>query len=800
MVGQSIAHYRILEKLGEGGMGVVYKARDTHLDRFVAIKVLPPERVADPERKRRFVQEAKAASALNHPNIITIHDIARHQGVDFMVMEYVPGKTLDQLIRRKGLPLGEALKYAAEIADALATAHGAGIVHRDVKPSNVMVTEKGRVKVLDFGLAKLTEPVAAGEEEPTRTLKPRTQEGMILGTVAYMSPEQAEGKKVDARSDIFSFGALLYEMVTGQRAFQRDTKMSTLAAIINEEPKPLHEAAAGIPSELERIITRCLRKDAAKRWQTMADLNVALEELREESESRKLVSTTAGARTRRTSPLLLAGMLLVALALLAALNWRGLLERVFGGPATPRIESLAVLPLANLSGDPQQQYFSDGMHEALITELSRIKAIKVISRTSVMGYKGTKKRIPEIARELGVAAIVEGSTIHSGNLVRINVQLIDGRSDKHLWADNFDREYRDILALQSEAALAIAKQIQATLTPQEAKILARTRPVNPDAYQAYLKGMFLLGTLSDSPQAGPDVKKSIQYFEQARTTDPNFALAYAGVALAYDYYGSFGVAPPKETAPKAVEAASKALSLDDSLADPHLVLADLKFCYEWDFDGAEREFRRFFELNPNHALGHALYAVNLAATGRGKEGEAILHADRARELDPLTYTTGEYVIAVYSLSHRYDRALALAKELLSLHPNNSGAHRNLGNVYIHKGLFGEALAEYQKSIELGAPPDSGWLATMYARSGEKVKARQFLNDLLRQSKEKDLNPAQTAQIYSLLGEKDKAFEWLERAYEQRSAGIPTTKVGPFYDNLRSDPRFTALLKRIGLEK
>ncbi len=305
MVGQSIAHYRILAKLGEGGMGVVYKARDTHLDRFVAIKVLPPERVADPERKRRFVQEAKAASALNHPNIITIHDIASRQGVDFMVMEYVPGKTLDQLIRRKGLPLGEALKYAAEIADALATAHGAGIVHRDIKPSNVMVTEKGRVKVLDFGLAKLTEPAAAGEEEPTRTLKPRTQEGMILGTVAYMSPEQAEGKNLDARSDIFSFGALLYEMVTGQRAFQRDTRMSTLAAIINEESKPLHEAAAGIPGELERIITRCLRKDAAKRWQTMADLNVALEELREESESRKLVSTTAGARTRRTSPLLL---------------------------------------------------------------------------------------------------------------------------------------------------------------------------------------------------------------------------------------------------------------------------------------------------------------------------------------------------------------------------------------------------------------------------------------------------------------------------------------------------------------
>jgi serine/threonine protein kinase/tetratricopeptide (TPR) repeat protein len=790
MIGKKLGHYRIAEKLGAGGMGEVYLAHDEHLPRDVAIKVLPPRTLADEPARRRFRKEALALCRLNHPNIETIHDFDTEDGIDFLVMEYLPGQTLSEKLAAGPLPEKKIAKLGTQLAEGLAAAHQQGVVHCDLKPSNMLVTPDDRLKILDFGLARLVRPVSSLASTASLT---ETQE--VAGTLPYMAPEQLQGERVDARTDIYAAGVVVYEMATGHRPFREQLVSRLTDAILHQLPERPSVLNRQVSPGLEALILKALEKEPERRYQSARDLQADF--LRLGAPSGAVMPVRPRRRYRRW---LMATGAVVAVALLALLamkigRWRD--QSLGRGKA---FDSIAVLPLENLSGDSNQQYFSDGMTEALITELSRIRAIKVISRTSVMGYKGTRKKIPEIARELGVSAIVEGSTVRSGKLVRINVQLIDGRSDEHLWADNFDREYRDILSMQSEAALAIAKQIQATLTPQEARALARKRSVNPDAYEAYLKGMFVTSTMSNNLDTKPGLEKSIQFFEQALTIDPNFALAYAGIAVAFDNYASANFAPPKETFPKAIEAARKALNLDDSLADPHLVLADIKCGFEWDFDNAEREYRRFFELNPNYAMAHAWYALCLASRGRGREGEALLHADRARELDPVTYSTGEIVTSAYFVSRHYDRALALAKELINLHPNNPAAHREFSWVCLPKGLYKESLVEYQKSIELGAPPDPVWLAGIYAFSGEKPKARELLNGFLSESKQKYVNSWNVAGVYSLLGEKDKAFEWLEKGYDERSTFIPATKVHPTFDNLHSDPRFTALMRKIGLEK
>jgi serine/threonine protein kinase len=778
--GSSVARkYKIIEEIGHGGMGVVYKAEDTKLKRTVALKFLPSQWISDPEARERFIHEARAASALDHPNICNIHEIEEtDDGRMYIAMAYYEGESLREKIKRGPLEKNETLDIAVQMAQGMAKAHQKGIVHRDIKPANVLITNDGVAKIVDFGLAKL-----AGQARLTR-------EGATIGTVAYMSPEQARGEAVDQRTDIWSLGVVLYEMLSGCLPFKGDYDQTMIHSILNHKPEPITKIRKALPPGLENIIGKALEKTAADRYQSMDEL---LEDLKAISEGLKPIRAKASFLSGRILGLKkiyayvgLAGLLaLIALALLFLFPKRG-----------QAFDSIAVLPLQNLSGDPQQEYFSDGMHEALITELSRIKAIKVISRTSVMGYKGTKKRIPEIAKELGVAAIVEGSTVRSGNTVRINVQLINGRSDKHLWADNFDREYRDVLALQSKAALAIAKQIQATLTPAETEALGHKRPVDPDAYDAYLKGISIIHKLNFAMGLTEDLEKSIACFNQSLAIDRNFALAYAGLAWAYDYLAL--VISPKEAWPKAKSAAEKALSLDDSLADAYAVLADMKTSYEWDWGGAEKEWKRTLQLNPNYALAHSFYACFLVTQGRDKE--AIFHAGRALEIDPQSFAVVSFVMTVYDFTRQFDKAIALCLKTLRQYPHDPQVHIFLSLYYLQNGQLKEGIAEYQKSIESGLPPDSGYLALAFALAGEKSKAQDVLKLILKSEKSTDANLIYFPMSYAIIGMTDQAFIWLDKCYTGRNAALALFLRGSYFDNIRGDPRFATLLKKMGLEK
>jgi serine/threonine protein kinase/Flp pilus assembly protein TadD len=781
MVGQTVSHYRVLEKLGQGGMGVVYKARDTHLDRFVALKVLPPERVSDPERKRRFVQEAKAASALNHPNIITIYDISSDRGVDFIAMEYVPGKTLDQLIGRKGLPVGEALKYAVQIADALARAHGAGIVHRDLKPSNIMVDEHGQVKVLDFGLAKLIETAPSGEDEPTRTIQAQTEEGSIVGTVAYMSPEQAQGLKVDARSDIFSFGAVLYEMLSGRRAFQGDTKLSTLTAILREEPKPLSDTVKGLPAELERIVTKALVKAPGDRYQHTDDLLVDLKG------ALKRLETVVPPQPQRTRPLKLWPALVAALALgLLVAGYYLFRERPSGRKT---LSSIAVLPLENLSGDTAQEWFSDGMTESLIAELSKIKALKVISRTSVMRFKKTRKPLKDIARELDVEAIIEGSALLVKDRVRITAQLIEASTDRHLWAESYERDLRDVLSLQQQVAQAIAREIQVTLTPQEQTRLASARPVNPEVYTDCLKGRYY--TMQYTQEG---IQKGFEYLNQAIRMDPGFAPAFAWLASAYNIAADWYM-PSMEAMLKANALALKAVELDEMVSEGHGALARVHMAYDWDWAGAEREFQRAIQLNPGDQWSRSGYGWLLFALKRFDE--SLKELRRAQELDPLSPAVNWNLGMGLHSARQYHRALEQLRTAIELDPSSFFGHALLGMTYEQQGELGKAIAEFRKARELNDIPwTRAYLGHGYAAAGDRVEALKIIAGLKEDSRRLVVAPYDVALVYAGLGEKDQALAWLEKAYQVRSYFLYWLQIDPRLDGLRSDPRFQDLLRRM----
>jgi TolB-like protein/cytochrome c-type biogenesis protein CcmH/NrfG/predicted Ser/Thr protein kinase len=810
-VGSTVSHYRILEKLGAGGMGVVYKAEDTRLGRTVALKVLPPERVADPDRKRRFVQEARAASALNHPNIITIYDIDEVEGVHFIAMEYVDGETLDRLIAHHGLPVEKTLAYAVEMAAALAKAHSAGIVHRDLKPTNVMVTNEGLVKILDFGLAKLTEAAPAGESETVATAGPRTEEGMILGTVGYMSPEQAEGKPVDARSDIFSFGSVLYEMLAGRRAFHGETNVSTIAAILREEPKPLSQVSDGLPHEVERLVKRCLRKDRQHRFQHMDDVKVALEELKEESDSGELIppagtdrgvrraeGTGLGALIRRRRFVAIAAAAAVAavVALLLALNVGGLRNRVLRGggmiqQSAPRIQSLAVLPLENLSHDPEQEYFADGMTDALIAELGQIGSLRVISRTSVMRYKGTDKPLPQIARELNVDALVEGSVLRAGDRIRITAQLIGAVPERHLWARSYERDLRDALSLQGEVARTIASEVKANVTPDVQARLARARPVNPEAHQLYLLGRFYWNKRTEE-----GFKKAIDYFQRAIEIDPGYAPAYAGLADSYILLSNGGILPAKEGIPKGKAAAQKALEIDESLAEAHTSLAFARTEYDWDWAGAEREFKRAIELNPNYATAHHWYGDYLSDMRR--HAEAIAELQRAQQLDPLSPQISGCLGGRYYAARQYQEAIRRLQNAVSLFPDSISAHAWLGAAYRANGMYPEAIDTYQKmrSLSGASTAEVAALGQAYAKGGIRGYDLWELQRLREESRHRYVKPAAFAFAYAALGEKDQAFSYLEKAYENRDSELTRLQTNPRLDPLRSDPRFQDLLRRM----
>ena len=755
MIGKSLGNYELLELAGAGGMGEVYLARDTRLGRKVAVKVLPAELADDPKRLARFEREARAAAALNHPHIAAVHDVGVHEGVHFIVQEYIEGDTLREAVNRGALPLMRVLDLASEIAEALAAAHAAGIVHRDLKPENVLITSEGHAKILDFGLARTTEGASPPERLSSAPTRLDTEEGAIVGTVDYMSPEQAEGRPLDPRSDIFSCGTLLHEIATGERPFRGDTKISVISSIIKDRPPHVTDVDPDLPRQLGRIIEHCLEKDPARRFQTALDLRNELEGLK-----RELAAGTA-------QPL--------------------------PSAAAAELTAVAVLPLTNLSTDADQELFADGLTEALITDLAKIKAMKVISRHSVMQYKGTDKPLRRIAQELGVGAIVEGSVFVAGGRVRVNAQLIEAASDRHLWAESYERDLRDVLTLQGEVAQAIAKEVRATLTPQEQQRLARARPVDPAAHEAYLKGRFHWNRRTEGAMG-----RGIEYFRQAVAIDPAYALAYVGLADSYNVMGFYGYLPPREAFPRAAAAARRALEIDESLGEAHASLAYPTHYYEWDWSAAEREYRRAIELNPGYETGRRYY-LNLL-TSAGRTDEALEQGRKARELDPLSLINSAAIGWVHFYRRDYDRALDSFEKTLELEPRFMLAHLWAGWAHEQKGAYAEALEKIRRAHKLGGatPLTAAFLARAQALAGQTDEARKALAELVEESRGRYVPGFLVALVWLALGDHEPALEWLSRSHEERSHWLVFLNVEPRLDPLRGETRFEELRARVGL--
>ncbi len=653
-------------------MGVVYKAEDTKLRRSVALKFLPEELAQDHKFLERFQREARAASALNHPNICTIYEINEHEGQPFIVMEFLEGQTLRQRIVGKPLQPDELLDLAIQVSDALEAAHAKGIVHRDVKPANLFVTQRGQAKILDFGLAKLLPARAGGEATAESALETAataqeslTSTGMLVGTVEYMSPEQARGEELDARTDLFSFGAVLYEMATGRQAFSGPSAGAILEAIFNRMPAAPGQFNLQVAPGLEEIFTKALQKDRGRRYQTAAELKADLERLKEELPAGRGVTLARYVRRRvaRTIPYVAAAVGVIALlAVLVGLNVGGLRDRLVP-PSPARAIKIAVLPFANLTGDPEQEYLSDGLTQEMIAQLGRLhpRSLSVIARTSVMRYKKSDKPIDQIGRALGVDYILEGSARREAGRVRITAELIQVRDQTQLWADSYERELASILALQSDVAQKVAGSLALTLLPAEQARLANVRAVNPDAYEAYLKGMQHWYKLTPG-----DIDAAQRYFEMALEKDPNYALAYVGIAMVWGGRQQMGVASPSEAAPKAKAAALKAVALDDTLAEVHFKLANVKAWSDWDWAGAEREFKRAIELNPNYPDARAYYSHLL--NNMRRPDEAMAQIERAMELDPFN----ELFQAAYAVDllyvRRYDEAIAQCRNVLRTVP------------------------------------------------------------------------------------------------------------------------------------
>ncbi len=775
-----LGHYRIIEQIGAGGMGVVYRARDERLERDVAVKVLPPGTLVDDSARKRFRKEALALSRLNHPNIATVHDFDSEEGIDFLVTELVPGVTLDERIMAGPLPEKEVLGIGLQMADGLEAAHREGVIHRDLKPGNLRLTPECRLKILDFGLAKCMDPV----DQATITQSKSQQDG-AGGTLPYMAPEQLKGEKVDRRADVWAAGVVLYELATGRRPFHGTTS-TALADQILHAPAPSPQLLQPkLSARLTDPILKCLEKDAENRYQSAKELLVDL---------RRLGTPTATASVparRRQVParsLAIAGVVVVAIVVAAAYLY---VAHKKLAAAPPQITSLAVLPLANLSSDASQEYFADGMTEALITDLSKIKALKVISRTSVMQYKGVKKPLPEIARELGVNGIIEGSVLRSGDRVRITAQLINAVNDTHVWADNFDRDLRDVLTLQSEVARAIAQEIRVAVTPAEQQQLASARPVNPEAHELYLKGRYYWWKRS-----APELAKAIELFEQAIALDPNYALAYAGLADGYSTSANSTFQPPEVGRVKAKAAALKAVALDDSLAEAHVALGRVYRNFDWDWARAEAEYRRAIVLNPNSADAYLAYANLLSF--RGRHDEAIAANRRAHELDPLATRIASHLAAVLYNARRYDEAIAASQKALELAPDDSQSHNFMGKSYLEKGMFTEAVAELSRGYNANGNNGSTALVSAYAAAGKTADARRVYAGWMAESRRSYLSPYVLAIAQVGVAGDDQIFAWLEKSYRERDPQLPAVNVDPIWDRFRSDPRFVDLLRRMNL--
>jgi serine/threonine-protein kinase len=798
---QTISHYRILDKLGSGGMGAVYLAEDTRLGRKLALKILPAEFTRDPDRVARFEQEARAASALNHPNIITIYEVGEHEGVHFIATEFIEGKTLRQSLPSGGLPLNEALEIAIQTAGALQAAHEAGITHRDIKPENVMIRPDGYVKVLDFGLAKLTEKSdpkidpanpAKVDKEAATMLRPVTDPGTVMGTVTYMSPEQARGHPVDARSDIFSLGVMLYEMVVGRPPFDGATSSDVIAAILVREPAPISRLVAGIPSEFEWSLNKALRKERDDRYDTvrsfLSDLRLLKSRLDFETEL-----------ARAGQPLSLFGMghetrALISEAVTTEIS--GVVDDLIASPirrsSGRAIDSLAILPLFNDGSDAEMEYLGDGITESIINSLSQLPQLRVIPRSTVFRYKGRKVDPEEIGRELGVRAVLTGRLLQLGDSLIVKTELVDVGRQTQLWGEQYRRSFTDIFSLQDDISQEISGKLRLQLSGEERQKLVKHYTDNTEAYHLYLKGRYYVHKRT------PDwIKKGVECFLQAIDLDPNYALAYAGLAEAYGFLASStGGQPPREAYPKAKAAATKALELDDTLGEAHCTLGFFRLLYDWDFAAAEEEFRRAIELSPNFANAWDGYGFYFKATG---QSEASIRAcQRAQELEPLHLFITLSLAWAYYFARQYDRALEQGSKALDMDPNFGFAYWHRGMAYIQQKRFGDAITALRKAISLSGPATTfiSYLGYANARLGKSREARQMIAQLERVSKRQYVSSYFIAIIYLGLGDLDQTFEWLEKAYQERSGFMAFINVEPMLDALRGDPRFNSLVEKI----
>jgi len=762
-------------------MGVVYRAKDERLDRDVALKVLPTGLIADEAARKRFRIEALTLSKLNHPNIATVYAFDTQAGVDFLAMEYVAGATVAEKLAGGALPEKEVCSIGDQVAAALGEASERGVVHRDLKPSNIVVTPKGQVKVLDFGLARL---LRSSDQAPIESL---TATHAAVGTLPYMAPEQLRGEGIDARTDIYAAGAVLYEMTTGQRPFPETQGPRLIDAILHQAPEPPSSVLRRVSPALENIILKCLDKDPERRYQSAKELRVDLERL----SAPVPVAAVSRSRAFPQWALVGAGTLVALVAVLLGLNSGDLRERLLGRPSTASITSLAVLPLANLSGDKEQDYFADGMTDTLISDLATIRALRVISRTSVMRYRDTKKPLPEIARELHVDAVVEGSVLRAGDKVRITAQLIGAVPERHLWAKSYDGELRDVLTLQREVARAIAQEIRVTLTEQEKAVLASARAVNPEVHEAYLKGRYHLNKATSEE----DFRIAINDFQRALAKDAAYAPAYAGVADAYVAMTDFYLAP-LQSMPKAKAAAMKALELNEALAEAHVSLANVLLYYDWNWQGVEKEVQRALELNPNSADAYDVLGNNLVPLGRYEEAVAAIK--RALELDPLAlYLYGDAGF-IYHLGRQYDQSIEICNKALEFEPKFGRGRVCLAKAYAGKGQAHQAIAEAQKARQLTKSPlHLAVLSGVYAVSGDRGEAEKLLKELIEISRQRYVCPYELATAYVGLGKRDEAFQMLEKAYQARSTCMIYLKTDPRFDPLRSDPRFQDLLRRVG---
>ena len=784
--GARLGPYEVLSPLGAGGMGEVYRARDTRLDRDVAVKVLPERLSKDAVALSRFEREAKALAALSHPNVLTILDFGQQDRVAYAVMELLEGETLRARLLRSQMSWREAVELGYELADGLAAAHSRGIVHRDLKPENVFLTSHGRAKILDFGLARREGPSEAPDHTRQKTQTQVTEPGSVMGTVGYMSPEQVSGLPADARSDIFSLGCVLYEMATGSRPFSGRTGAETLAAILRDEPADPSQAGTLIPSEVAGVIRHALEKKPDQRFQTARDLAFAL---------KATLGSLPATRTTpvpipRTTRKIVVGAAIAVVVLLGALVF--VVRRGIPGRATMR--SIAVLPLQNLSADPAQDYFVDGMTEELIANLAKIKGLRVISRTSVMQYKEAKtKKLPQIARELGVESIVEGSVLRAGQRVRITVQLIKAATDQHLWAESYEKDLTDVLAAQAEAARAIVGEIKVRLTPEEGKRLASVRPVDPEAYDAFLKGNYYVWKFTPE-----DYEKALNFFQRAIEKDPGYARAYVSMANTYSSMTYEGLLPPREGIAKCEAAARKARELDNTLAQVHYVFAQI-FHAKWNREGAEEEYQKAIALSPPSAGMHLFYAQRMRQPGQWEK--AIEEGKRAQELDPLSVATNRALGSVYSWAGRYDEAIRQYKKTMELDPKDPRVHDLLADAYARKKMYREAIAEEQEYLSLSGDEEAAEeLGRDFASSGynEAMRAlyRKTLAFMEQASKYAYVSSGHFAVLHAQLGEKDAAFAWLEKAFEERQPWLGQLQVDPQFEPLRSDPRFTEMVRRV----